>query len=760
MLYGVVLLGALFSALPQSAPDPASEPQAAGAAAGSRFALLVGVSDYSNFPSLSLGGPANDVILMRELLKCRLDFDEKDIVTLSEAEGQKDKRRYPERAAIDRELSALADKVKGKPDARVVVYLSGHGTQQPDVLRPPAEVKPNGMIEVFLPRDFGRWNGREKRLENSLLDFELREHLARIRDSGARVWVIADCCYSGWIARGLVVPRKVDLRDPRLGLAPPPEIYEEAARRGQAKEKATPTPSPLDKPGLVAVYASLPNETTFEDYFPWDLKDPNEIAQKHGVLTWHLYTVLNDVVAGQDMTFRELVRRIQAKYHRLGIDQPTPLVDGRDADRGVFWETAGQSGAAFSITKRSNDALVVNAGLLHGLSTSSVLAVYPAGGKMSPEKILGHVVVTQAGTRASKVASWDEGKAPEDQRGQFKAPSKPLDGGEQCEVVLLAYGDLKLRLAVATTDGKNQPIDQAGRVEVRRALGELTPRAKQFITVVPDGEPAGWLARPGDADTLELVRREGMVGGPLRVQKSPRDLSTRLMNIAHSQMLIRFETGDVPPDKKDVEAKTAISFDYQLLRQEQGIGEFKLVSLVSGDGPVFRPGDRLQWKFTNTGGRNADITVLQIDQNYDIFEMFPVPQTDGPDPPREANESDRLFAPTKEAPNPQPQFTVPPPVKEDGVTSEKDINGEQRGLHAFVIIAVEGEGGFTDFGKLWRDQRAVDERGDRPGVRRARPFLDSIKGRGNTRQGLDMTTKGDYVVRVIPWQIVKPVTSH
>jgi hypothetical protein len=642
----------------------------------------------------------------------------------------------------------------------VIVYLAGHGTQQPDVLRPPGDVKPDGMMEVFLPKDFGPWDGRKKSLGNSLLDFELRDYLARIRDRGARVWLIADCCYSGWIARGLAVPRKVDLRDPRLGLAPPHEVYEEAARRGRLNEKAAPAPSPFDKPGLVAVYASLPNETTFEDYFPWQLNDPSEVAQKHGVLTWHLYGVLKDVVAGQDMTFRELVRRIQAKYRRLGIDQPTPLVDGLDAGQGVFWETAGRGGAALTVTKLPNDSLVVNAGLIHGLTTSSVLAVYPAAGKRAPATLLGHVVVTLARTRASAVAPWDESKAPADRKGQFKAPAQPLDGGEQCEPALLAYGDLKLRVAVAETDGDNRRLDAPARAKVRQALDGLSARAKQYVTVVGDDDRAEWLARPGDANTLDLVRREGLVGGPLHISRKPADLSKRLTDIARSQMLIRFETGDAPPDKEAVEANAAISFDYQLLRQEQGRGEFKPVSLVSGGGPVFQPGDRLRWKFTNTGGQDVDITVFQIDQNYELFEMFPIPQTAEPSGVPEADIRFRLFAPTVKQPSVKPQCTVAAGVLDNGVTSESDGNGERRGQHAFVIMAVQGIGDFTDFARLWRDQRTLGDRGAHPGVRRARPFLDSIKGRGDTRDGLDLASKGDYVVRVIPWQIVKPAAGH
>ena len=191
---------------------------------------------YQNFPSLGLDGPANDVILIRQTLKDRFGFQDPDIVTLSEADGQKDPARLPTRSNIEREMVALAKKVIETKEAKVVVYLSGHGTRQPDLLREPADVKPDGRSEVFLPTDFAGWDKQAKRLKNSVIDFELRNWLKDIRGNGACVWAIVDCCYSGTIARGLAVPRKVDERDLRLAI--PREAFVEAERRASANPAA------------------------------------------------------------------------------------------------------------------------------------------------------------------------------------------------------------------------------------------------------------------------------------------------------------------------------------------------------------------------------------------------------------------------------------------------------------------------------------------------------------------------------------------
>ena len=362
------------------APEPASvEKRSAG---GPRLALLVGVTRYQNFPSLELQGPANDVILIRQMLKDRFEFQDPDIVTLSEADGEKDATRLPTRANIEREMIALAKKVVETKEAKVVVYLSGHGTRQPDLLREPADVKPDGKSEVFLPTDFAGWDERAKRLKNSVIDFELRNWLKDIRGNGARVWAIVDCCYSGTIARGLAVPRKVDERDPRLAI--PREAFVEAQRRGSQNPAGERKPSiraPIDQPGLVAVYASLPTETTFEDLLPYYPKDEKQVQKCHGVLTWHLAEVLNDVTGSNelDMTYTELIKRIQAKYCRLGIDHPTPLVEGLDRDHQVLWNKPGAvpRRSTMFLKMAPNGALKVDAGRLHGLVENSVLGGLP-----------------------------------------------------------------------------------------------------------------------------------------------------------------------------------------------------------------------------------------------------------------------------------------------------------------------------------------------------------------------------------------------
>jgi hypothetical protein len=730
------------------AAEPAGHPQAD--AGGPRFALLVGVTRYQNFPSLALQGPANDVILVRQVLKDRFGFQDTDIVTLSEADGAQDPSRLPNRANIEREMVTLATKVARTKDARVVVYLSGHGTRQPDLLRPPADVKPDGRSEVFLPADFNGWDKAARRLKNTIIDFELRDWLKDIRGKGARVWAIVDCCYSGTIARALAVPRKVDERDP--GLAIPREAFVEAERRGAANPaggRNSPGRAPIDEPGLVAVYASLPTETTFEDLLPYYPRDEKQEQKKHGVLTWHLAQVLYDVTASNqlDITYTELVKRIRAKYYRLGIDHPTPLVEGLDRDQQVLWNkpVGGPRRGPMYLSVAPNGALKVDAGRLHGLVENSVLALYPTTRAVGTGAVLGHLVVTKVRTVDSDVAPWDEAKAADFQKGRYAPPKHTLQGGELCAPVFLAYGDLKLRVAAATTGEKGEPIDPKSVKIVRGVLGELTERARQYVTVVEPGN-AQWLVRAAGGG-LQLLRREGMTTGPLAILGSdPVRLSDRLTAIARAQMLLQMETGDSPPDEASVRAGEAIAFGIELLRQAGGTGEFQSLPLGSGAGPVFRVGDRVQLRFTNRGILDTDITVLQVDQNYDIIPMFPFGS---------GGVQNRLYAPERVERNDKALYTGRPRVQEDGVTPRKDEDGVRRGVHYFVVIAVKGEGDPVDFRSLATPTGGEKDIPRGP-ARDPRSILKALQGEGDTRAGLGRDSLHEFAVRVIRWEIRKP----
>lgn len=160
------------------------------------YALLVAATEYPNLPpNAKLVGPNNDADLVRDYLlsSAPVKFEPENVVLLAdgiESSGT------PARDVIRQKLDDLAAQVK--PGDFVYLHFSGHGTQQPAM---DPSIEPDGLDEIFLPRDTGQWKDRTKGVPNALIDKEVRDHLNAIRNNGAFVWVVFDCCNSGTMTR-------------------------------------------------------------------------------------------------------------------------------------------------------------------------------------------------------------------------------------------------------------------------------------------------------------------------------------------------------------------------------------------------------------------------------------------------------------------------------------------------------------------------------------------------------------------------------
>ncbi|MCZ6788311.1 MAG: caspase family protein, partial [Planctomycetota bacterium] len=180
-------------------------------------ALLVGVSEYPVLRKklgeerykarrVALKGPPNDVALMRDLLLEVVGIPSKNITEL--VGWPTDEKSRPTYKNIIAALDRLGATVK-KGD-RVVIHMGGHGCQVPDT----SGDELDGKDEVFLPADTGTWE--KDKISNVITDDELNKKVRRIRDAGAFVWLIMDCCHSGTIVRGTeegVQTRRLDPDD-------------------------------------------------------------------------------------------------------------------------------------------------------------------------------------------------------------------------------------------------------------------------------------------------------------------------------------------------------------------------------------------------------------------------------------------------------------------------------------------------------------------------------------------------------------------
>lgn len=353
-------------------------------------ALLVGVTDYpllkdyyanqghaDRYNRIRLQGPANDVQRMRDTVTTVLEATPDQVHTLTGWPA--DETARPNRANIERELQRLA-KESGKGDL-VIVYLSGHGTQVPDLNGDEAD----GLDEAFLPADVAVWDGKAGHVPGAILDDDLAIRIAGIRASGARVWLIVDACFSGTMLRGEPGSERLRSLEPELLGIPP--------ATGAPRPTARTMPADLDVlgDGVTAMYAVISYQRAVEDLLPPGSKD------YHGLFTWHLTQQLSRNGPGE--TFGELHQQVITAIAASGRRNLTPTIEGK-VDATILG--GARTGMLLQIG-RGASGLFVNGGAIMGLRVKDRLSVYASGRRGEAESCLGQVEVTSVGPLQSAV---------------------------------------------------------------------------------------------------------------------------------------------------------------------------------------------------------------------------------------------------------------------------------------------------------------------------------------------------------------------
>ena len=256
-------------------------------------AIVISVSRYPYLEKRDLEGPVNDAALMLESLR-RMGLDASDITLLSESPQAK---VLPTRANI---LASLAQAAKqARPGDWMIVFFSGHGSQQPQHKAKNGYIESDGLDEIFLPRDTRRWVPEKGIVEGALLDDDIGLALGRITDRGANVWAIFDTCHAGDMAKGgyfgpdapvlrYISPYSLDI---------PASLITRTLSRKNPAPRLILAQSARAKPGkvpygqLIAFYAAGPDEPAAEELLP----TPENTSQRlrYGVFTYALHQQLN-----------------------------------------------------------------------------------------------------------------------------------------------------------------------------------------------------------------------------------------------------------------------------------------------------------------------------------------------------------------------------------------------------------------------------------------------------------------------------------
>jgi hypothetical protein len=566
-----------------------------------KAALLVGVTRYDH-GYRALRGPANDVALFRRVLRDTFGFPESAIVVLSEAEGPAGR---PTRAHIHDAFRRLAR--AARPGDQVVILLSGHGAEQPDQTPPdPDDPEPNGMDQAFLPADAGRPDLGRKVIPNAIIDDDLRAWLAAVTDKGAHVFLVADCCHAGTLARSGHEEGERGVPTEQLW---PPEVIEQARRQGAAARTALRGDEPpslfkLDKgPALAALYACQPEQKTYE--FP--LPDP--AGQPHGLLTWNVCQLLSE--ASSPLTYRELARLAHARtvrhYEESALARermPVPFAEGA-IDREVLGAKRWP-GRSQLVLRRGDDGLAVTGGALHGLYPGAVLAVGPPAGGAAPDRLLGHVRVRSGDPFACRVEPCAFGGAP---------AAADLPDNARVRPVYLAHDLHRLRVWV----GELPDADRRTLAPLMRADADDPHSLVEWVARRQD---AGWAVRTFDA-RLWLLPAAADVREPASCRFAlPRAglaaaLRGRLRQIARAANLLAVASARAGETQRG--RGVAVEVEVRKLRDgNDGEG-----APAAGRDVRLRGGDWVRYRVHNRGTTPADVTLLAVFSDYSIVSFFP-----------------------------------------------------------------------------------------------------------------------------------------
>jgi len=611
-------------------------------------ALLVGVSEYPSLSKdLQLKGPRNDVLRVRDVLLQR-GFEQHNIKVLADGVSE---AGLPTRNKILVELDRLA-KTATKDDF-VFIYFAGHGSQQPaDRKTAEGRAEPDGLYEIFLPRDVGQWSGSIGKVENALIKTELRDAVDRILVKGAFVWGVFDACHAATLVRGAgsaVQYRQVNPKT--LGI--PQAILEASKNEASLSSSASKTPVIQSVQignvgGSAFFYASQTKEAAPEMVLPKDQAD----GEYYGLFS---FTLMQALETGGAMTYRQMAQFILNRYGAMNETRVTPLFSGTSLDQPVF----AQSTPTLQQWKiERGNTLTVQAGALSRLSEGTIMAVM-ADPLHKEDEAIGYLKLTQVSLTSSK------------------ANPIPFNGKPALSIKAITESSFARITQIPPQYSLSVSIDTSACPQNCRTLSVVN-ELKDAPTPVA-GVAIKWTDNANSADVILKLQPDRIIllspamqgidcerSGALCEQmatvmpdkKSPnyaRELKKRLSESLHaisrSTNLLRIATSLNEPNL----APAKLELTLKVVKKD-GTQQ----SIVQGQTPTLKAGDRINVQMRNNGLTAVDVTMLYADARYGINVLYP----------RQRGASNRLEA-------------------RDSATLDIAIDDETSGIERILTIAVE-----------------------------------------------------------------------
>ena len=178
----------------------------------------------------------------------------------------------------------------------------------------PAE--PDGLDEVFLTIDTGRWDAQRGLLPQALYDHDVGAWMDALAARQVRVLAVLDTCHAAGMHRGTTAyTRQRGIAAEELGVP-----ARQTARDSAAPPAATATRASPSAWGRTLALAARAHESTPETWLPKGAQQ----ARLHGVFTYAVVQALRDG-ARDAAALRE---SIAWQYASAGRSSPVPMVLG------------------------------------------------------------------------------------------------------------------------------------------------------------------------------------------------------------------------------------------------------------------------------------------------------------------------------------------------------------------------------------------------------------------------------------------------
>lgn len=335
----------------------------------SRWALLIGISDYIHFgdePGGDLPGAEGDALALRSVLIERWGFPPDHIRLLLNHEATKEAIRE----AMTRWLPSVA-----RAGDHITIFFAGHGSQMWDE----DGDEDDGLDETLAPADV-----RRETTEMDISDDLMREWLAGLPTDN--VVVILDNCNSGTGTRDVTpFARTRELRRNLEALPKPPAL----ARRslGEAKD---PTAFDAGAGRVLEISAAQPYQPAVDAFFPGE--DGGE-GFFGGAFTTFLVRELWRAPAGT--TYEDIFLRVREALKRNRFEQDPYLSQDVGLKTSPLFALEGTSGGSAVATLRvvaggtQGGATELEGGSLLGITAGSLFRT-EGGAELLVESVTAH----------------------------------------------------------------------------------------------------------------------------------------------------------------------------------------------------------------------------------------------------------------------------------------------------------------------------------------------------------------------------------